>query len=415
MDSSALSRIVTLVLTVTALSTHSVLAQETDSLAQAQDTTTGPNKKTTIQSDRTGFRRFKETTGFYLDINAGYNYRFNTFRTRRPLLDESPVGYSSLNLGVYSLAGDVGLAGMSLFEFQYESPYPRSNFQQKALETRAERVKGLEKYTADINILPLWRLLLPDSWPDVVKYLPAVEIRYTRELTQNTAVAERESILLHSVNDLDGSIGLADLIFQRVGPGDSFSFKTRYEFGSVSIPVYVWNWNDMESNTALRLGVSRWSYSRVYNTRFPKFNTPIVYEADTGGRGLLVNFRFYPRQGFRTNVTLGVGRGTFRTSDRQLAGVIPFFYESNDLSANPLSLYGESTVSYRFSFFPNIPMTMYLEPGLDLDVFNVTFTSFGEVVGSGSGGGEVLSKQESSTIGHFDLIFRPWIRFSLSI
>lgn len=354
-------------------------------------------------------------TGFFLDLNAGYNYRFNTFSTDRPLLDESPVGYSSLDLGVYDLSVNLGLAGTSLLEFDYESPYPRTDFQETALDAREDRARGLEKYTAGINILPLWRLLLPDSWPDIIKWLPAVEIRYTRELTQNTAIAERESILLNSVNNLEGSVGLEDMIFQRVASGNSFSFKTRYEFSSVSIPIYVWNWNDMESNTALRLGVSRWGYSRVYSTRFPKFNTPLVYEADAGGRGLLLNFKSYPRSGFRTNITLGVGRGTFQTNDQELTGALPFLYESNDLSANPLSLYGEGAFSYRFSFFPQSPITMYLEPGVDMDVFNVTFNSFDDVVSSGTGEGETLSADGASTIQHFDFIFLPWLRFSLSI
>jgi len=391
-----------------------VLGQEPDTTAQRPDTTS-VTVTTTAQHEQSTFRRIKAITGFFLDLNAGYNYRFNTFSTDRPLLDESPVGYSSLDLSVYDLSVDLGLAGTSLLELSYESPYPRTDFQEQALDARKDQTKGLETYTAGINLLPLWRFLLPESWPDFVKWLPAVEIRYTHELTQNTAIAERESLLLNTVSNLDGSVELDDLIFQRVETGASFSFKTRYEFGSVSIPIYVWNWNDMESNTALRLGVSRWSYSRVYSTRFPKFNTPIVYEADAAGRGLLLNFQSYPRSGFRTDITLGIGRGTFQTDDRELSGALPFFYETSDLSANPLSLYGEGAFSYRFSFFPKAPVTMYLEPGVDMNMFNVTFNSFGEIVSPGTGDGTPLSTDGSSSIQHFDFLVRPWIRFSLSI
>lgn len=358
----------------------------------------------------------KNITGFFLDINAGYNYRFNSFTTRNPILRESPVSYSSLNLGVYDLSVDLGLVGTTVLDFNYESPFPTTNFQQKALEARENRSQGLEKYTAGVNVLPLWRLLIPDAWPDFVKWLPAVEIRYTRELTQNTAIADRESIILNSVNNIDGSIGLEDLLFQRVDEGGSFSFKTSYQYGSVSIPIYVWKWNDMESHRVLRLGVSRWSYSRIYSTRFPRFNTPIVYEADAAGRGLLVSFHSFPRSGFRTRVTAGIGRGNLEMNDRELAGALPFFYETESPSAKPLSMYGEGSFSYRFSFFPDASVTMFLEPGMDVDVFNVSFTALGEVVApSGAEDEQLLSRKESSSLQHYDFIFLPWLKFSLSL
>lgn len=400
-----------------------VLGQKADSLAQQRDTT-GQSQDTTVtgterdlegRESKSTYRSLKEKTGFFLDLNAGYNYRFNSFRTNRPLLDTSPVGYSSLSLGVYDVSVQLGLVGTSFLEFDYESPYPRTDFQEKALEARQDRTKGLEKYTAGINILPLWRFVIPESWPDFIKWLPAFEIRYTRELTQNTARAKSESILLNSVDDIGNGVNLEDITFQRVGAAEAFSFKTLYEYGSVSIPIYVWNWNDMESHQVLRLGVSRWSYSRVYSTRFPKFNTPIVYEADAAGKGLLLSFHSFPRTGFRTKIVTGIGQGEFQTDDRELAGALPFFYESDDTSANPLSLYGEGSFSYRFTFFPDASVRMYLEPGVDVDVFNVSFNSFGGVVSSGSGEGEVLSREESSSIQHFDFIVLPWIRFSLSI
>jgi hypothetical protein len=50
-----------------------------------------------------------------------------------------------------------------------------------------------------------------------------------------------------------------------------------------------------------------------------------------------------------------------------------------------------------------------------MDVFNVTFNSFDDVVSSGTGEGETLSADGASTIQHFDFIFLPWLRFSLSI
>jgi len=399
--------------------------QEADSLAQERDTTTQARDTTRVEEEKqTGtdrrqskstFRSIKEKSGFFLDLNAGYNYRFNSFRTSRPLLNTSPIGYSSLSLSVYDISAQLGLVGTSFIDFDYESPFPRTEFQENALSAQQNRTKGLEKYTAGINILPLWRFVIPSSWPDFIEWLPAVEIRYTRELTQNTAIAKSESILLNSVDDLGDGINLEDITFQRVGAGDSFSFKTLYQYGSVSIPIYVWNWNDMESHKVLRLGVSRWSYSRVYSTRFPKFNTPIVYEADAAGRGLLLSFHSFPRQGFRTKISTGIGSGKFQTNDRELAGAIPFFYETSDASANPLSLYGEGSFSYRFSFFPEAPLTVYLEPGLDVDVFNVSFNSFDQVVSSGSGDGDVLSTEGSSSIQHFDFIILPWVRFSLSI
>jgi hypothetical protein len=404
------------------------VGQEADSLAQKRDTTAQSRDTTGVEggkkavNGRTGkeekgtLRSIKEKTGFFLDLNAGYSYRFNSFQTRRPLLEKSPVGYSSLSLGVYDLSVNVGLVGTSVLDFNYESPYPQTNFQEKALAARENRTKGLEKYTAGINVLPLWRFVVPKSWPDFIKWLPAFEIRYTRELTQNTAIAKNESILLNSVDNIAGTISLEDLTFQRVSKDESFSFKTLYQYGSVSIPVYVWNWEDRESHTALRLGVSRWSYSRVYSTRFPKFNTPIVYKADAAGRGLLLSFHSLPRKGFRTKIVTGIGSGQFETNNRDLSGALPFFYETGDTSANPLSLYAEGDFSYRFSFFPESSVTMYLEPGVDVDVFNVSFNSFGDVVTSANREeGEVLRKEESSSIQHFDFIILPWVRFSLSI
>jgi len=396
------------------------LAQTRDTTAQAQDTTVvEEKKKEDLQEEKEEkgtLRSIKEKTGFFLDVNAGYNYRFNSFQTRRPLLDESPVGYSSLNLGVYDVSVDLGLVGTSVLDFNYESPYPQTDFQEKALAARENRTKGLEKYTAGVNILPLWRFVIPDSWPNFIKWLPAFEVRYTRELTQNTAIAKNESILLNSVDNIAGGVSLEDITFQRVSKDESFSFKTLYQYGSVSIPVYVWNWEDLESHTVLRLGVSRWSYSRVYSTRFPKFNTPIVYEADAAGRGLLLSFHSFPREGFRTKIVTGIGSGQFETDSRDLSGALPFFYETGDASANPLSLYAEGDFSYRFAFFPESSVTMYLEPGVDVDVFNVTFNSFGSVVTSaGSDEGDVLQTEESSSIQHYDFIVLPWIRFSLSI
>lgn len=393
-----------------------MLAQESDSLAQERKVREHPRDTTlTAEGEKGALRWLKENTGFFFDLNAGYNYRFNTFVTARPLLDESPVGYSSLNLGVYDLSLQLGLAGISFLEADYESPYPRTAFQENALEARKDRAQGLEKYTAGVNLLPIWRLLLPDSVPDIIEWLPALEIRYTRELTQNTAVAERESLILNSLNNLGGDLGLQDFEFQRVDPGKSFSFKTRYQYASVTIPVYVWNWNDMESHTALRIGVSRWNYSRVYSTRFPKFHTPIVYEADAAGEGLLLSFRSRPRDGFRINIAAGVGRGELQFDDRELAGALPFFYETDDFSDTPFSLYGEGSFSYRFSFFSESAVTMHLEPGLDINAFNVSFDSFGEVVSSGSGEGEALSSEEASPIQHFDIVYLPWVRFSFSI
>lgn len=353
-----------------------------------------------------------EQTGFFVDLRAGANYRVNGFGTGQPLLDDrSPLSYSSLNLGVVNVSGSVGLLGASFFDFEYESPYPRSDFQEKALAARENREHGLEKYTLGVDLTPLWRFFLPPETPKILVYLPSFKVRFRRELTQNTATVEEEALRLQpddapSPPDRE----FEDLSFREIETGESLSFRTDYRFLSLTWPIQTDYDPEKKEYTEFRLGLSGWHYSRAYVTQFPQvdFDRPVVYEAQTTTLALTGNVKIRQRNGARVRFSFSGGLGDFDASEQE--GALDRLFEDagpddsdssvSVSSSNIFSGHLELIGSYRFSAFPdNADVNLHFEPGLNLNVFFNRFEAFDE---------EVLEDEETDN--HFlqaDFIFMP--------
>lgn len=120
-----------------------------------------PDEEITVETNDQ--RTALDKTGFYLDATTGTSFRTSHLTSTQPLLDSTAVDYASHTLGVLTAAADGGVLGASVFDFEYQTPYPKTDFQREALDVPEDRRHGLEKYTFGVDTTPLWRLILPSE------------------------------------------------------------------------------------------------------------------------------------------------------------------------------------------------------------------------------------------------------------
>lgn len=368
-------------------------------------------------ADDQGQETFLDKTGIFLDATTGGSFRTNHFASDQPLLDSTAVDYASLNVGVLTASIDMGVLGASVLDFEYQTPYPKTDFQREALNVHEDRSHGLEKYTFGVDTTPLWRLLLPDGTPKILVYLPSFKVRYRQELTQNTATLGKNALYLvpPGTNDYDRTVN--GIRFQDVPAGRTFSFRTKYRYGSLTWPAYVTYEDSTRAYKEVRFGAAAWTYTRMYVTKFPQVSPtrPVVYEARTDAVALQLNASYLKRSGVRVRARLGLGIGDFQSEAHEES--LDTLFEpagAPDTSAvqvessNVKSGQIEGSISYRLSLLPGTSaVNLHLEPGISLDYFWSQFDVFDE---------ETLQDEEASNeFRQGDLIFLPWIRLSLSV
>jgi len=305
-----------------------------------------------------------------------------------------------------------------VFDIEYESPYPRSEFQKEALQFREDRSHGLEKYTLGLDLLPLWKYFLSDDTPKLLIYLPSFKIRHRQELTQNTATLGKEGLFLLP----EGATSEADfntqtvngVSFRKVPSGQSYSFRTRYRFSSITWPVFTTSVDSTDAYYELRIGAAKWSYSRLFVAKFPQVSQvrPVLYEASLDAFGAEVFMKALPRRGLRWNFRMSAGAGDLQSTAGNKT-LDQLFAPAGKESAFDIET-GRVT-SYRlagdFSF--RVPITddsgigrVWMEMGITNEAFLIYFDVFDE---------STLEDEESSNdFAQTDIIFLPWAKLSLS-
>ena len=376
-----------------------------------------PDEQPDADRSRDGQYTWLDRTGFFLDATTGGSFRMNYFSSNQPLLDSTAVDYSSLNLGVFTASVDLGVLGATVLDVEYETPFPRTNFQKEALADQEDRSHGLEKYTLGVDFTPLWRLLLPADTPKILVYLPSFKVRYRQELTQNTATLGKRALYLTPPNADDYDRTENGIRFRNVASGRQFSFRTRYRYASLTWPVYVTYEDSTSAYTEVRFGAAGWRYSRMYVTKFPRVDRvqPVVYDAHTNVLALRLNASYLKRRGVRLRFNLALGIGDFQSEAHEEsldtlfepAGDSPSS-ESSFASNNVLSGQLEAQLSYRFGLLPrSYVANMYIEPGVSVDYYWSQFDVFDE---------EALQDEDTANkFSQGDWIFLPWVRLLLSI
>lgn len=381
--------------------------------AQAEDSTqvgTYGSPGAEDEPDEPGFFR---RIGFYIDANAGYNYRTNFFTTTQPLLaDQKPLNYSSLDLGVFEFSGSVGVLDMPFFEYEYQSPLPRSSFQEEAFEFREDQSHGLEKYTLGIDLTPIWRLILPDRTPKWLVALPSFKIRYWQELTQNSASVERNSFYLPAVNNFPEDPEMSDIVFSDVTEGETFSFRTAYRFGSITWPLVSRFDTDKLYFGTVRFGAAVWEYSRLYSTQYPQLEKPLLYDATTTSLALTLNAEWAMKQGFHYKLNFSYGIGDI-DSDTQ-KGALNVLRGSNEVGGYNVPGYQwEVMFAYDWKLFPeNSGLNISIKPGIDFDGFYTEFDKYKKDSGSNTNNDE--NEEDSDKYHQRDVLVMPWVKVSLN-
>lgn len=318
-----------------------------------------------------------EKIGFTMSLDAGFSARFNGYSTYEPLLQtQIPVDYDTKTLSVFDLHTEFGVLEGSFVEFDYQTSVPRTEFQQEALAYREDRSFGLEKYTFGVDTTPLWLLILPDDASWIVKRILALRFRVFRELSQSNAAVTESSLGLPSGSP--GDYGAVDS-FVPLDEGTSYSFKTRYRYNSISLPLLFF----VENRGRVNVGVARWSFSRSYATRLPDLNNrQVVFEATNETNALLAEFSLDLHsgelRGFELDLFYGYG------FDSQLKGrkdvdldrlFFPAGEESLEITNHNYHIRG----SYPFRFFQSKDrLAASIRVGLSANTFTTTFSNFEE-------------------------------------
>lgn len=362
-------------------------------------------------------RTWLDRTGIFLDATTGGSYRMNHFSSGQPLLDSTAVDYSSLNLGVVSASVDLGVLGATVLDFEYETPFPKTDFQKNALSYQEDRKHGLEKYTLGVDLTPLWRLLLPPDTPKLLVYLPSFKFRYRQELTQNTATLGKRALYLVPPDADDYDRVQNDIPFRNVASERQFSFRTRYRYASLTWPVYVTYEDSTSAYKEIRVGAAGWTYSRMYVTKFPQVSRarPVIYDAKTDVLALRLNGSYLKRDGIRIRLNLGLGIGDFQSKayEESLDTLFEPAGSSNSSgdglkNTNVFSGQLEFQLSYRFSLLPRrYVANLYIEPGVSVDYYWSQFDVFDEEV--------LRDEDKADTFHQGDWIVLPWMRMSFSI
>lgn len=341
---------------------------------------------------------FFDRIGFFTNVDAGASLRHNTYTSTDTLRSESgeDINYQTQNLRFADTHARIGLAGIQLAEYNYET-MPNTNFQREAFDFNEDENVGLEKYTYGVDLLPLWMVLLPDDSPGAVNFITrllSARFRSVKELTQTTAEATASFKTYPALEDVD--------------TGDSYSFRTRYRYQSVSIPLYLF----MANQGHVNIGMAHWKFSRTYAmTRLPDAKEQFIFDGavetvgpvleiyyevhkSTLGRALGRSGRTMPEalEGLRVDFFFGagiMGEYGFNIEGGELAEV------ANDEEIEPYNFNAELSLSYPIKMLQASNMfDLSLRIGGEANAFTTYFNNYYDY---------------SKT----DWIFNPWFRLSL--
>lgn len=336
----------------------------------------------------------------FLDAQLGSSYRTNGFFTTQPALeDRNSISYSTRGLGKISTWVGLGLMGSHLTDFEYETSYSQSSFEKDALSFQENRSYGLEKYTLGLNLLPLWRFILPENTPDILIGLPSFRIHWRRSLTQNTLAIEsgvayipdRESSSSSSLEY--GGVNLAE------ATDGSATYRTKYRYLSLSWPFAVARDKAGFDYFGIWFGVAAWRYSRIYATFFTQIPSeyPLLYRAYTDSAGPEVRFDIM-RGPFRVTANIALAPSMiFQSTTRP--GLIRDLIDPSGSSHAKLSLSYEISL---FSKHPNVELSLH--PTVNFELFSNSFDKFKET-----------HRDETDTFSQSDYIFTPQVKATLSI
>lgn len=341
-----------------------------------------------------------EKIGFTADVDAGYSVRFNGYSTYEPLLQtQIPVEYNTKTLSVFDLHVEAGLLGSDMVEFDYQTSLPRTDFQQEALAYREDRAFGLQKYTFGIDTTPLWLLILPDDASWIVKRILSLRFRSVRELSQSNASVTEASLILPPNPSAEDYGNLAS--FEELEAGSPYSFKTRYRYNSISLPLLFF----VENRGRLNVGVARWAFSRSYAAHLPSLNNrQVIIDATNETNALIaelcIDLHTGALAGFEMDFFYGYGIDSrWEGEDVDLDRL---FFPSGEEQLAITNHNYEIRGSYPFTFFESRDrLAASLKVGLIANTFTTSFSNFEE---PGEEGG--FSK--------LDWIINPSLRLSLS-
>lgn len=343
---------------------------------------------------------FLERIGFTAGVDAGYSVRFNGYSTYEPLLQtQIPVEFDTKTLSVLDLHVEAGVMEGDFVEFDYQSSVPRTDFQQEALAYREDRSFGLDKYTFGIDTTPLWLLILPDDASWAVKRILALRFRSVRELSQSHATVTEPSLGLPS-DPIDNYGDVAS--FDPLDSGTAYSFKTRYRYNSVSLPLLFF----VKNRGRLNVGVARWSFSRSYAASLPSLNNrQVVFSATNRTNAIVaemyIDLNRGALQGFEMDLFYGYGLDS--EWDGQDVDVDRLFIPTGDTELDITNHNYEFRVSYPFTFFQKRDrLAASVKVGLLANTFTTSFSNFDG------------AQNQDDDFKKRDWIINPSVRLSLS-
>ena len=336
--------------------------------------------------------------GFTAALDAGYSARFNGYSTYEPLLQtQIPVDYDTKTLSVFDLHVRAGVLESELIGFDYQTSLPRTDFQEEALAYREDRAFGLEKYTFGVDTTPLWLLLLPDDASWAVKRVLALRFRSIRELSQSNASVTEPSLGVPTTPTYGDATSFAPL-----EAGASYSFKTRYRYNSLSLPLVFF----VEDRGRVNVGVAQWSFSRSYAARPSSLGgEQVVFDATNETTALIAELYIDLHQGglagFEFDMFYGYGLHNNWTGDE--VDVNRLFFPSGDEQVDIANHNLQFRTSYPFTFFESRDrLAAALKVGLLANTFTTSFSNVEEPNGEGDG----FRKR--------DWIINPSLRLSVS-
>lgn len=351
---------------------------------------------------------FLDRIGFTFDVDAGYSLRFNGYSTYPPLLQtQIPVDYDTKVFSVLDLHLAAGILRGHLVEFDYQTSIPRTEFQEEALAYRTDRTSGLEKYTFGIDTTPLWLLILPEDASWFVKRILALRFRSIRELAQSNARVTESSLRIPAETEITDYRDPAS--FEAVADQSSYSFRTRYRYNSITLPIAFF----VQNRGRLNVGVARWTFSRSYAASLPSLdNRQVIFDATNRTAALVAELylRLHegPLDGF--DMSLYYGYGVKSEWSGGNVDLDRLFFPGGDTSLDNRNHNYEIRVSHRFTFFENKDrFGLSVRPGMIANTFTTTFRNFK----NSEDESYEHARNPSDTFRKLDWILNPSVRISL--
>lgn len=345
--------------------------------------------------------------GFRFELDASYFARFIEYRTnwanknaitaneREPV--DQPVNYSSKVMNLGDIAFSIGMFDRPLFDFEYQSSIPRNEFQERALSYQENVTEGLEKYTFGINTAPLWLFILPDETPWYVKNILSIRFRAFREYSESSLTLTNPGYLITENTQVDSQNPQVQ-DFEEMTSGNSYSFKTRYNYSEIAIPLIDYS-GDMgggiegDENKVgtmwmwLSIGGAKWSFDRPYATQFSRYNNDVVaYNINQETMGPTVDFSFDiwfddPLGGVKLSSIESYARAGWGISNNvksEEVNLDRLFLDNGELDM--MNTYFEADIYVGFKVFTGSNnLAMDLKPGLRFFTFSTYISNFEDI------------------------------------